>query len=344
MAPCTGSGECSYTVEQADIEKLKTKANLRKFKKMPTLLLPQAQMSSMQMSLPEPAQDKKEVGEEAKNQTSAAKKPKESSRVEPKKEEEKKAETVKQEKNEGGQTAEVENKKAGPKGGVGRDQDARLKAAREKRYREYRNLIEIKFLQRLQDDAKGVVFVNPKDQHALDKANENVDFGIDTDLDASADEGLYSLRKRIPRAAVAKKPRPRDIMWSAAQKRRLLPSSVLGQQGLQRARSGDFTTQEKESGRRRPKTAGRNTRASQEFADQVHPGSQLVRSAERIVIDADDLQSLEQSAETIEEDLSRSPRRKTADNGSDQEGFGAQPPDRVKTIPLGSRDNTRQST
>ena len=34
-------------VEQADIEKLKTKANLRKFKKMPTLLLPQAQMSSM---------------------------------------------------------------------------------------------------------------------------------------------------------------------------------------------------------------------------------------------------------------------------------------------------------
>ena len=28
-------------LEQADIDKLKTKANLRKFKKMPTLLLPQ---------------------------------------------------------------------------------------------------------------------------------------------------------------------------------------------------------------------------------------------------------------------------------------------------------------
>ena len=89
--------------------------------------------------------------------------------------------------------------------------------------------MELKFLQRLQDDAKGAVFVNPRDQHALDKANENVDFGIDTDLDASADEGLYSLRKRVPKLTVNKKPRPRDIMWSAAQKRRLLPSSVLGQ-------------------------------------------------------------------------------------------------------------------
>ena len=85
-------------VETADIEKLKTKANLRKFKKMPTLLLPQAQMSSLQVNAPEPAQDKKEVDEEAKNQTLAARKAKESARVELKKEEEKKTEPAKKEK------------------------------------------------------------------------------------------------------------------------------------------------------------------------------------------------------------------------------------------------------
>ena len=36
-------------VEAADIEKLKTKASLRKFKKMPTLLVPHVQMSSLQV-------------------------------------------------------------------------------------------------------------------------------------------------------------------------------------------------------------------------------------------------------------------------------------------------------
>ena len=46
-------------------------------------------MSSLQINVPESAQDKKEVDEEAKNQSSAARKSKESARVEPKKEEEK---------------------------------------------------------------------------------------------------------------------------------------------------------------------------------------------------------------------------------------------------------------
>ena len=183
--------------------------------------------------------------------------------------------------------------------------------------------------------------VNPKDQQALDKAHENVDFGYESDRNRSADD---KLRKKIPSATFVRKPRPRDIMWSAAKKRRLLPDSVLEKQGLLRAKSGNIDAQQKDSARQRPKTAGRNARMSGTFGEQLKSGSNLIKSAERLMIDADDLQSLQQSGETIEEDLNQSQRQKTFDNRSSQDGFEILPLDQVKTQAMGSHDNTNQST
>ena len=75
-------------IEQADIEKLKTKANLRKFKKMPTLLLPQNQMSAMHANKLSPNQGVKEIPVEKVSRPPSAK-PKESARQEDRKVEQK---------------------------------------------------------------------------------------------------------------------------------------------------------------------------------------------------------------------------------------------------------------
>ena len=83
----------------------------------------------------------------------------------------------------------------------------------------------------------------------MDKAHEKVDFGYESDRNLSADEGLHKLRKKVPSAAFERKPRPRDIMWSAAKKKSLLPDSVLQKQGLLQAKSGDIESQGKETER-----------------------------------------------------------------------------------------------
>ena len=68
-------------------------------------------------------------------------------------------------------------------------------------------------------------------------------------------------------------------------------------------------------------------RMSGTFGEPMRSGSNLIRSAERLMIDAEDLQSLKQSGEAVEEDLNQSSRQKTFDNRSSQGGFEILPLD-----------------
>ena len=101
-------------------------------------------MSAMHANKPSPTSAKKEVPSEKVSRPPSAK-PKEIAWQETKKEE-LKVELVKKVDQENKKNESPEAKQPVPKSSIGRDQDKRLKAAREKRYREYKNLIELKFL------------------------------------------------------------------------------------------------------------------------------------------------------------------------------------------------------